>query len=213
MSWPAIDRNPSVVSPEAPPLLDEAVREKIRAFLPRYPTRRAAMLPALRIVQEALGHISWQAMLEVAALLELPPADVFDVVSFYSHFWTAPRGRKVIVLCRSLSCDLMGSRAVAEAIRRHLGIGERETTPDGRYSFMTEECLGVCEGAPCMLINERVHTNVRPEDVPRILDDPDNDRVDYPRSDLYDAPARRSPQQAAESGSAGGQAAEGTGGG
>ena len=188
MAWKTINRNEPVIAENAPPLLSEAVREKIRSFFSRYPVKRAALLPALRIAQEALGHLNWQAQKEIADLLEIPAPQVFDVVSFYSHFWPDGRGRKLIVLCRSLACDVMGSDAVAEAIRTHLGIGDRGTTPDGRYSFMLEECLGACEHAPCMLINERLYRCVRPEDVPRILADPDNDKVDFPRSDLYDAP-------------------------
>ncbi len=190
MSWPTIDRNTPVIPADAPPVLSEALREKIRSFLPRYPSRRAALLPALHVVQDALGHVGWQAMQEIAEVLEIPPSQVFDTISFYTHFWQHPKGRKVIVLCRSLSCDLLGSQAVAEAIRRHLGIGEHETTADGEYSFVTEECLGVCEHAPCMLINEKVHKGVRPEDIPRILGDPNNDRLDVPRSDLYDGRKR-----------------------
>lgn len=188
MSWTTINRSEPVIPADAPPVLSEAVRAKIQSFFPRYPTKRAALLPALHVVQDALGHVGWQAMVEVAALLEIAPSEVFDTVSFYTHYWRHPRGRKVIVLCRSLSCELMGGRKVAEAIQRQLGIREHETTPDGEYSFVTEECLGACEHAPCMLINERLHKGVRPEDIPAILADADNDRLDVPRSDLYDAP-------------------------
>jgi NADH-quinone oxidoreductase subunit E len=188
LAWKTINRNEPVIAEDASPLLSEAVKEKIRSFFPRYPTKRAALLPALRVAQEALGHLHWQAQKEIAELLGLPASQVFDLVSFYAHFWAKDKGRKLIVLCRSLSCDVMGSDAVAEAIQKHLGIGEHETTPDGQYSFMLEECLGACECAPCMLINERLHKCVKPEDVPRILADPDNDKVDFPRSDLYDAP-------------------------
>ncbi len=214
MAWPTIDRNAPVFAPDAPPVLSEEVREKIRSFFPRYPAKRAALLPALHVVQDALGHVGWQAMAEVAALLEIPPAEVFDTVTFYTHFWRHKRGRKVIVLCRSLSCELMGSGKVAEAIQRQLGIGEHETTPDGEYSFITEECLGACEHAPCMLINERLHKGVKPEDVLRILADPNSDALDVPRSDLYDAP--REGAEAAKPGSDGTtkrRSDEGTGGG
>ncbi len=111
-----------------------------------------------------------------------------DVVSFYTHFWTHPRGRKTIVLCRSLTCELMGGKAVLEALQQKLGIREHETTPDGEWSLMTEECLAACEHAPCMQINERMHKCVRVEDLDRILADPENDKLPMPRSALYDAP-------------------------
>jgi NADH-quinone oxidoreductase subunit E len=192
LAWPVIDRHQPVIPQGTPPILSNAVKEKIRSFFSRYPTRQAALLPALHVAQDAVGHISFQVMKEVAELLGIPASQVMDVASFYTHFWPKARGRKVIVMCRSLTCELMGGRAVAEVIQRELGIGEHETTTDGRYSFVTEECLGACEHGPCMLINERLHRCVRPEEVAVILAKQDNDRLEVPRSDLYDAPQAES---------------------
>ena len=186
MAWKAIDRTQSSIPLDATALLSDAVKQKIRSFVGRYETARAALLPALHVVQDTLGHLSPQAQKEIAEVLGLHPSEVFDAVGFYSHFWTTPRGRKVIVVCRSLSCDLLGARQVLEAFKEHLSIDEHQTTTDGEYSLMTEECIGQCEGAPCVLIGERKHCQVRPEDVPKILADPDNDKVDTPRSRLYD---------------------------
>ena len=186
MAWPAIDRISPAADDSNVPLLNEAVKEKIRSFFPRYPTKRAVLLPALHIVQNTCGHISHRAMRDIAELLDIPPSEVLDTVSFYHHFWTRPRGRKIIVACRSLSCELMGAKEVIRAITEHLGVQDHGTTADGRYSFMTEECLGACEHGPCLLINERLHKCVKGQDVPALLDDPDNDRIDLNRSDLYD---------------------------
>ncbi|MCK6456545.1 MAG: NAD(P)H-dependent oxidoreductase subunit E [Phycisphaerae bacterium] len=189
MAWESLDRRTPVIEPNAPPVLSEAIRAKIRSFFPRYETKRAALLPALHVVQDALGHVSWQAMKEIAEVLEIPPAQVLDTISFYTHFWTHEKGRKVVVLCRSLSCQLLGADAVRQAIERQLKIGEHETTEDGAYSFVTEECLAACDHAPCLLINERLHKCVKPGDVPKLLADPNNDRVAMPRSELFDRPA------------------------
>jgi NADH-quinone oxidoreductase subunit E len=187
MAWRTINRNERADDDGDAPLLSEAVKERIRRFFPRYPTRKAALLPALHIVQETYGHVSHRAMRDVAELLGLQPSEVMDTASFYTHISTAPRGRKLIVACRGLSCELMAVREVNRAICEYLSIEERHgTSADGAYSFVTEECLGVCEYAPALLINERLHKNVRPEDVPRILADPDNDKIDVERSDLYD---------------------------
>jgi len=188
MSWKAIDRRTSAVPADAPPVLSEAVKAKIRSFLPRYETKRAALLPALHVVQDALGHVGPQAVREIAELLELPPSAVLDTMSFYTHFWDHPKGRKVVVVCRSLSCDLLGGQTLLKAVKDELGIDEHGTTPDGRYSLLAEECLAACDGGPCMLINENLHTRVRPEDVKRLLADPENDRISAERSDLFDAP-------------------------
>ena len=186
MAWRAIDRQTPARDDSDQPLLSEAVKEKIRAFFPRYPTKRAALLPALHIMQETYGHVSHRAMRDVAELLEIPPSQVLDTISFYTHYWTKPRGKKTIVVCRSLSCQLMGADEVIDSVRKHLGVEEHETTADGEYSFVTEECLGTCEHGACMLINEKLHKRVKPEDVPKILADPNNARIDVPRSELYD---------------------------
>lgn len=186
MSWKVVDRNQ--VSPDQlGPGLSAATREKIRGFFSRYPTKQACLLPALHIAQDQIGYCSLRAMREIAELLEIAPSQVMDVVTFYTHFWTHPKGRKVIVLCRSISCELMGGKAVREAIERRLGIEDHETSADGEYSLMMEECLAGCDHAPCLLINEKMHKCVRPEDVDRILADASNDRLDIPRSTTYDA--------------------------
>jgi NADH:ubiquinone oxidoreductase subunit E len=201
MAWKAIDRIQPVVDPDAAPLLSDAVREKIRSFFGRYETKRAAVLPALQIAQNELGHVSLQAMVEIAELLELQPSEVYDTATFYTHFWTEPKGRKTIVCCRSTSCALLNGDAVLQAFKDALGIGEHQTTADGEYSLMTEECLAGCDHAPCVLINERLHHRVKPEDVPQLLADPDNDKLDVPRSTLFDPPpAGEKPATASEAG-------------
>lgn len=205
MSWQTIDR--TTAPEDLGPGLSDAVKDKIRSFFPRYPQKRAVTLPALHIAQDAIGYISLQAMRDIAELIEIPPSDVADVVTFYTHFWTHPKGRKVITVCRSLTCQLMGQRSLQGAIERKLRIGEHETTADGEYSLITEECLAACDHAPCLMVNEKMHKCVRVDDVERILADPDNDRLDMPRSDLFDAP----PQSAAPAETALKQAVDGLG--
>jgi len=187
LSWNVVDR--THVDPEhMGPGLSDGVREKIRGFFPRYPSKRAALIPALHILQDDIGYCSLRAMREVAELLEITPAQVMDVVSFYTHFWTHPRGKKVLMLCRSISCQLLGADKLEAAIKSKLNVGEHETTPDGRFSFMTEECLAACDFAPCMMVNEKMHKCVKVEDLDRILSDANSDRLDLPRSDLFDSP-------------------------
>lgn len=186
MAWQVVDRTQHKPDDGDQPVIGPKLAEKIRGFFKRYPSKRAALLPALHVVQESFGYISHRAMRDLAELLEIPPSEVLDTVTFYTHFWQHKRGEKVIMVCRGLSCEMLAAQQVKQAIMDHLGIGEHETTPDGKYSLVTEECIGACEYAPCMLINEKLHKCVRPEDVPEILDDPDNDKLDVPRSDVYD---------------------------
>lgn len=188
MSWNRIDRNLSVIDADAPPALSEAMREKIRSFFPRYDTKRAVLLPALHVVQDALGYVSYPAMKEIADLLEIKPSDVIDTISFYTHFWTHPKGKKVVTACRSVSCEIMGGAAVLQELKNQLGVDEHGTTKDGRYSLVTEECLAGCDHAPCLLINEKLHKHVKVEEVAQLLADEANDRIDPERSTLFDGP-------------------------
>jgi NADH:ubiquinone oxidoreductase subunit E len=128
-------------------------------------------------------------MVEIADLLEIHPSDVIDTISFYTHFWTHPKGEKVITVCRSISCEVMGGAAVLEELKKQLGIDEHETTKDGKYSLVTEECLAGCDHAPCLLVNEKLHKRVKPQDLMKLLADASNDRIAVPRSDLFDATA------------------------
>ncbi len=188
MAWQTIDRK-TLPENELGPGVSDAVKQKIRdVFLPRYPSKQAAMLPALHMVQDEIGYVSLRAMRDIAELLEVPPSAVMDVVTFYTHFWTHPRGEKTLVVCRSLTCELLGANAVLEALQQKLGIGEHETTPDGKFSLMTEECLAACDHAPCLMVNERMHKCVKVEDLDRLLADEQSDKLTIPRSDLYDPP-------------------------
>lgn len=189
LSWKTIDRR-SVPAESLGPGLSDGAKEKIRGFFPRYPTKRAVTIPALHIAQDEIGYVSLKAMRDIAELLDIPPSAVMDVVTFYTHFWTHPKGKKTLMVCRSISCQLMGADKLQAAIEQKLGVGDHGTTADGQYSFMTEECLAACDHAPCLMINEKMHKCVRPEDLDRLLADASNDKLDVPRSDLFDAPAR-----------------------
>ncbi len=198
MAWKTLDRITPAVPDDAPPALSDAVRDKIRSFLPRYETKRAALLPALHVAQDAVGHVSYAVMKEIAEILEIHPSDVLDTVTFYTHFWTHEKGRKVITVCRSITCEMLGGRDVLASLKRELKIGEHGTTEDGEFSLVTEECLAGCDHAPCMLVNEKLHKCVQAKDVPAILKDKANDVVACERSDLYDAPRAEGSEGARE---------------
>lgn len=187
MAWETIDRR-TVSEENLGPGIDDAIRDKIRGFFPRYPDKRAALLPALHITQEANGYISIKAMREIAELLEIAPSAVMDVVTFYTHYWTTPRGEKTLTVCRSLTCELMGANKLLDTLKEKLGIGEHETTADGKFSLQTEECLAACDHGPCMMVNEKMHKCVKLEQIDDILADENSDKLEMPRSNLYDAP-------------------------
>ncbi len=122
-------------------------------ILKRYPHKRSALLPLLHLVQEARGYLSPESLEEVATLLEMRPTDVWETASFYTMFHFRPVGRCHIEVCRNLSCTLLGAETLLSHLKGHLQIGEGETTPDGRFSLATTECLGACDGAPVVQIN------------------------------------------------------------
>ena len=144
-------------------LTDEMVEEITRLF-PRYPTRQAVTLPALHIVNERLRYVPPQAVVEIAALLELAPAEVQDTLSFYGIFkQEAPHGRVRAWVCRSISCALRGGEEVLDHLCHKAGIRPGQTTSDGALTLEFAECLGACEFAPCMLANKTLHMDMTKE--------------------------------------------------
>ena len=150
-------------------LTDEMVAA-IKAYFPRYPTRQAVTLPALHIVNERLRHVPIQAVVEIAQLLELAPAEVQDTLSFYGMFkQDQPHGQTRAWICRSISCALRGGEEVLDHVCHKLGIRPGETTADGKLTVEFAECLGACDFAPCMLAGDTLHKDLTNEKVDQIL--------------------------------------------
>lgn len=150
--------------------LPAGVADEVMALRPLYPTLEALTLPALHIAQRASGGWLPEPVIEgVAALLGLPVARVAGVVSFYDMYHERPVGRHRIRVCTNLSCQLRGSTEIMEAIARELGVAEGEVTPDGRASFVHFECLGSCDTAPMMMVDDDYHENLTPERARQIV--------------------------------------------
>ena len=129
------------------------------------------MLPALYLVQHQLGYVTANAMRYVAGLLDMTPADVEDVVSFYTMFYTKPMGRFVLQVCRTLSCALNGAERVTEEITAALGIAPGQTDSSGTFTLVEVECLGACDRAPVVMVNDGWHECLKPEDAAKLVDD------------------------------------------
>jgi len=137
-----------------------------------YPDRRSAILPALRMAQDE--HGGWlppEALREVADALQLAPAQVEAVASFYDMLHLEPVGRHIVEVCTNLSCALVGAQQVVEAFERELGVHPGETTEDGAVTLRTVECAGGCGRAPVVVVDGRYREPVRPEDVPAIAEE------------------------------------------
>lgn len=170
MAWQSIDRRSSEESAKAT-VLDDSMKQAIRQEIGRYPNRRAALLPALHMVQDENGCISEAAMIELAELLEISPAEVLDTAGFYDMYSSKRWGRHLIMVCRSLSCELCGCGEVFNEIQKKLAIEPGQTTMDGKFTLIAMECLGACEFAPVMLIDGKLHKDVTPEKVEQILNE------------------------------------------
>jgi NADH-quinone oxidoreductase E subunit len=162
--------------PEAGPdfAFTEANRARFEEIASHYPPerRKSAILAALYIAQEQQGYVSRHVMIHVAEVIGCTPADVEDVVSYYVMFFTKPVGKYVLQVCRTLSCALNGAERVTEEICKHLHIRPGETDASGTFTVQEFECLGACDRAPVIMVNnDHWHECQRPEDVPRFLDD------------------------------------------
>src|SRR5438132_4002798 len=148
-------------------------RARFDAIVTRYPSdrRRSAVLPALYLAQYQQGYITANAIRHVAECLGITRADVEDVVSFYTMFYTKPVGKFVLQVCRTLSCALNGAERVTEALQSTLGIKPGETDPSGTFTLKEVECLGACDRAPVIMVNDAWHECLRPEDAGRLVED------------------------------------------
>jgi NADH-quinone oxidoreductase subunit E len=149
--------------------LPDAAIAEIDRVIARYPEKQAAMLPVLWVVQREHGWIPPEAMVWVGQRLECSAAAVQAVVRFYTMFDEEPVGRWKLQVCRTLSCELMGARAVIDRIRERLGIEAGETTADGEFTLQEVECLGSCGTAPMMQCNLKFYENLTPDRVEALL--------------------------------------------
>ena len=144
--------------------------EEVREIAARFPDARSATLPALRLAQEEHGFLSPAAIREVADALDLTPGYCHAVASFYDMYHLAPIGRHLVEVCTNLSCALSGAQQVVKAFESELGVRAGETTDDGEVTFRTVECLGGCGYATVVAVDHRYHQDVKPEDVPSIVE-------------------------------------------
>ena len=149
-------------------------RAKLDELLTKYPAdrKRSAVLAALYLVQEQEGYLTANGMRHVAGILDMTPAEVDDVASYYVMFFKERVGKYVLQVCRTLSCALAGAERVSEALSEKLGIKVGETDPSGMFTLLEFECLGACDRAPIVMVNnEHWHEKVTPEACGKLVDD------------------------------------------
>ncbi|MBL4701801.1 MAG: NADH-quinone oxidoreductase subunit NuoE [Phycisphaeraceae bacterium] len=171
MPWITKNSGSMQIETRDEPYLDDALKAELEAnIITRYPDRRAAMLPTLHAVQHKVGWLPAQALKEIGEFLGTSPAQVMDTASFYEEYWLKPKGKYVVWVCQSITCELMDRETLMSKVKAKLGIEPGQTTDDGKFTLMNVECLGSCGTAPCALVNEKLHENLSADNVEAILD-------------------------------------------
>lgn len=153
--------------------LSPKLKQGINQWVKKFPKGKqaSAVLMALRLVQDAHGHLEDGHLDAVAEHLAMPKMQVYEVASFYSMFRRAPKGKHILSVCRSVSCYLRGADSVIGAIEDKLGIGLNQTSPCGQFTLKEAECLGACCEAPCMLVGDHsYHKDMSPEKAEALID-------------------------------------------
>jgi [NiFe] hydrogenase diaphorase moiety large subunit len=149
----------------------ESLRRNIETWVEQFGSNRSALIPVLEEIQRTHGHISEYVMQVVADILDIHPVEVYSVASFYSFLGHKPKGRFIIRLCQTVSCDMQGKEQVARQLENDLGIKFGETTANDNFTLEWANCLGMCDQGPALLVNERIYTRVTPQKVHDILEE------------------------------------------
>ncbi len=152
-------------------MISETLSKKFDQIIARYPLKRSAMVPLLLYAQDEVGHVSDEVIAEVARRVDVRPIEVTEVLSYYSMLRRQPVGKHHIQVCTNISCMLRGADELFEHCCQKLGIGHKQTTPDGLFSLEDVECLGACCGAPAMQVNYDYYENLTPEKVDALIEE------------------------------------------
>ncbi|MFA5865840.1 MAG: NADH-quinone oxidoreductase subunit NuoE [Phycisphaerae bacterium] len=151
-------------------MLNDEEKKEIESSLHPHEPRRTVVAEALKIVQRRRGWVSDEDIKDVAAFLGMTPEEVDSIATFYNLIFRSAVGRHVILICDGVSCWVMEYNKIREHLTRRLGIALGETSADGRFTLLPTACLGACEQAPAMMIDEDLHGYLTPEKVDQILD-------------------------------------------
>jgi NADH-quinone oxidoreductase subunit E len=154
-------------------VLSEELKDRIKGYIPRYPNKQAVTLPALHIVHDELRCVPTEAVREIADLLDLAPAEVEDTMTFYQFFKDEDHklGKARLWVCRTLACALRGADDLLDHCSKRLGVPVGGTTVDGKVTLEFAECIGACEGAPAVLVNDEHVMNVTPERADQLIEE------------------------------------------
>lgn len=150
-------------------MLTEKTKQAILELQKKYPHKRSALIPALHLAQAEMGYLPRETQNEVATLFDLDPNEVNGVVTFYDMFYEKPAGKHIIHVCKNVSCMLHGADGVLSGLCQRLKVSPHETSSDGEFTVIPSECLGACDLAPMLLVDDQVVGKVKEQDLERIL--------------------------------------------
>ena len=149
--------------------ISQELWQEIEQIIAVYPFRQGAVLPVLHKIQDKDGYLAEEVLSELAQYLHMPQVDLFEVATFYSLLYTAPKGENLILACNNISCYILDSESILQTIEDELKIEPGQTTQDKKFSLQAVSCLGACDRGPVMLINEKLYTHLNTEKVKQIL--------------------------------------------
>lgn len=151
-------------------MLSDALLKKFDEVISRYPLKRSAIVPCLLFAQDEIGFVSDEVIEEVARRVEVRPIEVIEDIGYYSMLHRKPMGKYNLQVCTNVSCMVRGGEEILEHCKKRLGIGHKETTPEGLFSLEEVECLGACCGAPAMQVNYDFYEDLTPEKIDALLE-------------------------------------------
>jgi NADH-quinone oxidoreductase subunit E len=151
-------------------MISESLKAKFDKIIARYPLKRSAIVPLLMFAQDDIGYVSDEAIEEIARRVEVRPIEVIEDIGYYSMLHRQPIGKYNFQVCTNVSCLLRGGEEILEHCSKKLGIGHKQTTPDGVFSLEEVECLGACCGAPAMQVNYDFYENLTPEKINALIE-------------------------------------------
>lgn len=152
-------------------MLSDTLKQKFDEVIARYPVKRSAIVPLLLFAQDEIGCVSDEAMEEIARRVGVRPIEVIEDISYYSMLRRQPMGKYHLQICTNISCMLRGGEQIFQHVSKKLGIGHKQTTPDGLFSLEEVECLGACCGAPAMQVNYEYYEDLTPEKIDVLIEE------------------------------------------
>jgi NADH-quinone oxidoreductase E subunit len=159
-------------------MFSKSIEKEFQELIQKYPSKRSALIPALYIVQREMGYVTPEGIEYVGNLLGMTPAQITEVASFYTMLFLKPVGKNVLWVCHNLSCNLCGAEEIIAHLEKKLGIRAGETTSDGTFTLLRQECLASCDTGPMMQVNDDYEENLTPKRVDEILEKLRNSKED-----------------------------------